>query len=72
MNELSIVGLENTEITSWDFEKIKTELSQALSVYKNMVYTDESIKSAKDDKSVLAKAKKMVEDRDAGLLQRAG
>ena len=63
MNELSIVGLENTEITSWDFEKIKTELSQALSVYKNMVYTDESIKSAKDDKSVLAKAKKMVEDQ---------
>lgn len=63
MNELSIVGLENIEITSWDFEKIKAELSQALSAYKNMVYTDESIKSAKDDKSVLAKAKKMVEDQ---------
>ena len=63
MNELQIVGLEKTEISSWDFESIKTELAQALSVYKNMVYTDESIKSAKDDKAVLAKLKKMVEDR---------
>ena len=63
MNELQIVGLEKTEISSWDFESIKTELAQALSVYKNMVYTDESIKSAKNDKAVLAKLKKMVEDR---------
>ena len=63
MNELQIVSLEKTEISSWDFESIKAELAQALSVYKNMVYTDESIKSAKDDKAVLAKVKKLVEDQ---------
>ena len=28
-----------------------------------MVYTDESIKSAKDDKAALAKVKKMIEDQ---------
>ncbi len=63
MNELQIVSLEKTEISSWDFESIKAELAQALSVYKNMVYTDESIKSAKDDKAVLAKVKKLIEDQ---------
>ena len=63
MNELQIVSLEKTEISSWDFESIKEELAQALSVYKNMVYTDESIRSAKDDKAVLAKVKKLVEDQ---------
>ncbi len=63
MNELQIVSLEKTAISSWDFEGIKAELAQALSVYKNMVYTDESIKSAKDDKAVLAKVKKLIEDQ---------
>lgn len=63
MNELQIVNLENTEIATWDFESLKGELAQALSVYKNMVYTDESIKSAKDDKAKLAKAKKLIEDQ---------
>lgn len=63
MNELQITSLEKTEISAWDFEGIKEELAQALSVYKNMVYTDESIKSAKDDKAALAKVKKMIEDQ---------
>lgn len=63
MNELQIVSLEKTEISTWDFESIKAELTQALSVYKSMVYTDESIKSAKDDKAVLAKVKKLIEDQ---------
>ena len=63
MNELQIVSLENTEISAWDFESIKSELAEALSVYKSMVYTDDSIKSAKDDKALLAKVKKLVEDQ---------
>lgn len=63
MNELQIVSLENTEISAWDFESIKSELAEALSVYKSMVYIDDSIKSAKDDKALLAKVKKLVEDQ---------
>ena len=63
MNELQIVSLEKTEISSWDFESIKAELAKALSVYQNMVYTDESIKSAKDDNAILAKVKKLIEDQ---------
>ena len=63
MNDLQIVALEQMDITTWDFERIKANLESALTVYQNTVYTDETIKSAKDDKATLAKAKKLVEDR---------
>ena len=63
MNDLQIVALEQNDITTWDFASIKANLEAALSVYKNSVYTDETIKTAKDDKATLAKAKKLVEDR---------
>ena len=63
MNELQIVALEQNDITTWNFEQIKDNLESALAVYENTVYTDETIKSAKDDKATLAKAKKLIEDR---------
>lgn len=63
MNELQIVKLESIDIVQWDFVKIREELEKALSVYKTMVYTDDTIKSAKDDKAQLAKVKKLVEDQ---------
>lgn len=63
MNDLQIVALGKSDITTWDFERIKKNLESALSVYQNTVYTDETIKSAKEDKATLAKAKKLVEDR---------
>lgn len=63
MNELQIIDLEQKDITMWDFARIKSELESALAIYKTSVYTDETIKSAKDDKATLAKAKKLVEDR---------
>lgn len=63
MNELQVISLEDTDITTWDFVKLKEELGNALSVYKTTVYTDDTIKSAKDDKAKLAKAKKIIEDQ---------
>ncbi|MCR4717752.1 MAG: DUF1351 domain-containing protein [Lachnospiraceae bacterium] len=63
MNELRIADLEKKDITTWDFARIKGELESALAIYDNAVYTDATIKSAKDDKATLAKAKKLVEDR---------
>lgn len=63
MNELQITNLEQTDITAWDFDRIKAELEQALSVYKTAVYTDDNIKIAKDDKAKLNKAKTFVEDQ---------
>ena len=63
MKELQISGIEQTEITQWNFAQLKSELESALSEYKGMVYTDESIKQAKDDKSLLNKSKGLLEDR---------
>ena len=62
MSDFELVQLENTEITNWDFETIKTQLEEKLSIYKNMVYTEESIKSAKNDRADLNKAKKFIDD----------
>ena len=63
MEELQLLNFEKTAITTWDFEKLKTEFSKALSVYKTTVYTDETIKIAKEDKAKLAKVKKVIEDQ---------
>ena len=61
MNELQIIDMENKDLTTWNFAKIKRELESALEIYKSSVYTDE--KSAKEDKAKLGKAKKLLEDR---------
>jgi hypothetical protein len=63
MNELQILELEQHDITTWDFAELKEEIVQILSVYKTTVYTDQTIKMAKDDKAKLAKAKKIIEER---------
>lgn len=63
MNELLVGKLEQVDITNWDFEQLKGELQKILSDYKGLVYTDDSIKTAKDDKARLAKAKKAIEDK---------
>ena len=60
---MQLADLEQTDITAWDFERIKEELAKALSVYETSVYTDETIKLAKEDKAKLAKLKKAVEDQ---------
>lgn len=62
MNELQIANLENTEITTWDFPMIKAELQRRLDTYASIVYTDESIKDAKNDRATLNKVKKAIDD----------
>lgn len=62
VGDFEITQLENTDITKWNIDEIKQQLEKTLSVYKNMVYTDGSIKSAKKDKADLNKAKKIIED----------
>jgi hypothetical protein len=58
MEELQIVNLENTDISKWNFEQIRSQLEKGLSNYKGVVYTDDSIKTAKEDRSELNRAKK--------------
>ena len=62
MNELKVMNLDSTDITTWDFQALKAELQAYLSEYAGLVYTDETIKDAKKDRTTLNKAKKVVED----------
>ena len=39
MNDLQIVALEQMDITTWDFERIKVNLESALSVYCSRIQT---------------------------------
>ena len=62
MNDLQIVNLENTDITVWDFPAIKAELQRHLDAYTGLVYTDDSIKEAKNDRATLNKVKKAIDE----------
>ena len=62
MNELQIISLDNTDISTWDFPALKAELHAVLSDFDGLVYTDETIKDAKKDRTTLNKAKKVIED----------
>ena len=64
MEELTIVSRQEAGIASIDnFEEIKAALQQELSIYKTIVYTPDTIKTAKRDKAALNKLKKVIEDR---------
>ena len=62
MNDLQIIRLENTDISVWDFSMLRSELQRGLDSYAGLVYTDETIKDAKNDRSTLNKVKKVIED----------
>lgn len=47
----------------WNFEELKTEITAKAALYKNMVYTDDSIKEAKADKAALNKFITALEDQ---------
>ena len=62
MNELQMISAGNTDISTWDFYALKAELQDFLSGYEGLIYTDETIKDAKKDRTTLNKMKKVVED----------
>ena len=62
MSELQIVKLENTDISGWNFETLRAELQRGLDAYAGRVYTEETIKDAKEDRSTLNKVKKVIDD----------
>lgn len=62
VNELQIIRLENTDISGWDFSSLRAELQSRLDFYAGLVYTDETIKNAKEARTTLNKVKKVIED----------
>lgn len=60
--ELKIKEINFPEVISFNFEELKTEITTKAALYKNMVYTDDTIKEAKADKAALNKFITALED----------
>ena len=68
MSEFQVARYENADITTWDFAMFKAELQSGLDAYAGVVYTDETIGSAKNDRATLNKVKKVIEEYKARCL----
>lgn len=47
----------------WNAEEIRKQVSVMMSAYTDVTYTEDTMKSAKDDRATLNKFKKAIEDR---------
>ncbi len=64
MDELSLISRQEPGIISLEnFDQLKQILAQQLEVYSSIVYTEDSLKAAKKDKSQLNKLKKSLDER---------
>lgn len=60
--ELKVTEYQLPEKISFNFEELKQELTEKVSHYETLVYTDEQIKEAKEDRANLNKLKKALND----------
>lgn len=60
--ELKMNAYQLPEKISFNFEELKQELTEKVSMYETLVYTDDQIKEAKADKAQLNKLKKALND----------
>jgi hypothetical protein len=61
--ELRINTWKSPEVIDFNFEELKEEITNKSALYKNMVYTDETIKDANSDRALLNKFKTALEDK---------
>lgn len=61
--ELRINTWKSPEVIDFNFKELKEEITNKSALYKNMVYTDETIKDAKSDRALLNKFKTALEDK---------
>lgn len=62
MFELKITEPQLPDSITWNYEELKTQLTEALSGYENRIYTEDTIADAKADKASLNKLKKTIND----------
>lgn len=60
--EIKMHEMQLPERISFNYEELKQELTEKVSMYETLVYTDEQIKQAKEDKANLNKLKKALND----------
>lgn len=61
--ELKMQEVQFPKVIEFNFEELKKEITDKAELYKNMVYTDDTIKEAKADKAALNKFIKVLEDK---------
>lgn len=61
--ELKINDVQFPKVIEFNFAELKQEITEKAALYKNMVYTDETIKEAKADKATLNKFITALEDK---------
>lgn len=61
--ELEIKEFENIKKVDFNYEELKSKLNNILGNYKNIIYTEDSIKIAKEDKAMLNKIAKSLNDK---------
>lgn len=60
--ELKVNEVAVPEQITFNYEELKQELTEKVSMYETLVYTDDQIKQAKADKANLNKLKKALND----------
>lgn len=63
MNELQVNVTQKPGVVQWNFEELVNALQEEMAKYEAMVYTDDTIATAKADVAALRKLRKSVEDR---------
>lgn len=63
MNELQVNVTQKPGVVQWNFEELANALQEEMAKYEAMVYTDDTIATAKADVAALRKLRKSVEDR---------
>lgn len=63
MDKFEVIVQQEVGAISWNFDQLKTALAEKLSEYEAMVYTDETVTTAKADVAELRKLKKAVADK---------
>ncbi|MGL4655329.1 MAG: exonuclease domain-containing protein [Sarcina sp.] len=60
---------ENNKVLNidWDYEELKNSLSDNLEPFKNLIYSKDEIKIAKEDKAKLNKLKKAIDDKKKAI-----
>lgn len=60
--ELRINDYQLPEVIKFNFDELKAELTEKVHLYETLVYTDEQIKEAKEDRASLNRLKKALND----------
>ena len=61
--ELQVLVSQEVGSISWNFEQLKNALAEKMKEYDGLVYTEQNVKTAKNDVATLRKIKKAINDK---------